>query len=443
MSKEQFSLTLKKKLNMVIDETAQMSGLFVRDPERDFTRDRKLPFGEMLRLLCGMRGNCLNKELFDWFKDRDMHVTASAFVQQRTKLLPEGCEYIFHTFNDVCSDTATYKGMHLYAVDGTDVVLATDKTTRTYIPQGTMKGCNLLHVNALYDLCNRTYKDALIQLKQESNEPVAATEMVRRSHLGTNDLIIADRGYPGYNFFETLNRLGVKYLVRVQNTFTNEIKDQPMASWDKDLQVELRTTKTKEDLEAFALGKARFIKGVAKRTDAKQEPHWFYESPFLFKYRCVRFEITPDSYETIITNLNRFEFPASEIKVLYSKRWGIETSFRELKYAIGLIQFHARKEDYVRQEIFCRLTMYNFCERITMKAVLQRKPSEKTIHTYQVNYTMAIHICVDFFRCHDMNGPPNNVEEDINQYVLPVRPGRQDKRKMRTKAFTFFLYRVA
>lgn len=29
-----------------------------------------------------------------------------------------------------------------------------------------------------------------------------------------------------------------------------------------------------------------------------------------------------------------------EIKKLYAMRWGIETSFRELKYAIGLACFH-------------------------------------------------------------------------------------------------------
>ena len=37
-------------------------------------------------------------------------------------------------------------------------------------------------------------------------------------------------------------------------------------------------------------------------------------------------------YETLITNLWIDEFPAEDIKILYKMRWGIETSFRELKY---------------------------------------------------------------------------------------------------------------
>ena len=38
----------------------------------------------------------------------------------------------------------------------------------------------------------------------------------------------------------------------------------------------------------------------------------------------------------ITTNLPKEDFPVEEIKKVYAMRWGIETSFRELKYAIGL-----------------------------------------------------------------------------------------------------------
>jgi hypothetical protein len=47
-----------------------------------------------------------------------------------------------------------------------------------------------------------------------------------------------------------------------------------------------------------------------------------------------------------------------KIKEIYALRWGIETSFRELKYAIGLSNFHAKKVAYIKQEIFARLTLF-------------------------------------------------------------------------------------
>lgn len=71
-------------------------------------------------------------------------------------------------------------------------------------------------------------------------------------------------------------------------------------------------------------------------------------------------------------------------------RWGIETSFRELKYAIGLTSFHARKPDFIKQETYARLLLYNYCELITTHVIKQMKNNDKT---KQVNFTIAIYIC--------------------------------------------------
>lgn len=58
-------------------------------------------------------------------------------------------------------------------------------------------------------------------------------------------------------------------------------------------------------------------------------------------------------------------------------RWGIETSFRELKYTIGLTRFHSEKTEYIKQEIWVRLILYNFCEIITTRVVVQQKATRK------------------------------------------------------------------
>ena len=76
-------------------------------------------------------------------------------------------------------------------------------------------------------------------------------------------------------------------------------------------------------------------------------------------------------------------------------RWGIETSFRELKYAIGLNSFHSRKRDFIKQEIYARLTLYNFCERIIKKVTL---PKRKRKYDYQINFTRAFHILREYLR---------------------------------------------
>lgn len=443
MPQKRFSLIMKEKLNTAIGYVEQFPWLFAANPGKDFTRARKLPVGELLRAMLGMRGNSLNKELYDLFKDQNKRITVSAYVQQRSKLLPEACEYVFHAFNSMCRDTRKYKGYHLYAVDGTAVNIAKNDGTVTYVEEKNGQGgYNQFHANTLYDLLNRTYKDAVIQPTPQENEPDAALTMVRRSHLAENDILIADRGYMGYNFFETLNRFGVKYVCRIKDAGWTELRFLPHAEFDLNKAVELRTTQTNEDKKAYAAGSAKWVAGPSKFGKEKKRVQWNFESPFVFHYRCVRFEIAPGVWETLVTNLSKEEFSLDELKTLYHMRWGIETSYRELKYAVGLVNFHCRREDFSLQEIFARLTMYNFCERITMAIVLMKNKSAQRKYDYQVNYTMAIHIGFDFFRCHSSTDPPD-VEAEIRRYVLPVRPGRQDKRKIKPKSFVYFLYRVA
>ena len=103
------------------------------------------------------------------------------------------------------------------------------------------------------------------------------------------------------------------------------------------------------------------------------------------------------------------------------------------------MNFHAKKHDSVLQEIFARIIMYNFCERITMHVVIDNDKGRKW--QYQANYTMGIHICIDFFRYSGVDPP--DAEELINHYILPIRPNRADRRKVVPKQAVFFIYRVA
>ncbi len=64
------------------------------------------------------------------------------------------------------------------------------------------------------------------------------------------------------------------------------------------------------------------------------------------------------------------------IKELYHLRWGVETSFRELKYTIDLVHFHCKKRNYIEQEAWARLIVYNFCEAITRHISVTRQTGQ-------------------------------------------------------------------
>lgn len=387
-----FADQLKALLDSVISNAATKRDLLV-NPQTDFIRDRKLPLEVMLKIIISMQGGSINRELYDY--DKSIDATSSAFVQQRDKITPAMFRYIFQEFNHTCNDTKTYRGYRLLAVDGSDVNIAYNPDSETYMPNGdNNKGFNQFHINAIYDVLNKTYFDCIVQPKPKYNEPGACTQMVRANTFDKT-ILLADRGYGSLNLLETIHRTdNLDYLFRVKNDWLTEIKTLPLKELDKEITFELRTSATNEDKELFDAGKAKWISGKSKVGKDKKHVSWEYESPFKMTLRIVRFKITDGTYETIVTSLNRFAFPLQEIKELYFKRWGIETSFRELKYAIGLVNFHAKKESAIIQEIFARLIMYNFCERITMSVVVHQDEHRKW--TYQVNYTMAIHICRDF-----------------------------------------------
>ena len=156
------------------------------------------------------------------------------------------------------------------------------------------------------------------------------------------------------------------------------------------------------------------------------------------RLRIVRFKITDDTYETIITSLPRDIFPLNEIKKLYSLRWKIEISFRELKYNMGLTHLHARREDFVKQEIYARLIMYNFCGRI--HASLRVRQNKETKYEYSIQYKMGMQIYIDFYK-----GivKATDFYYLIEKHLVPIRPGRSDERKIKPKSFVSFSYRVA
>lgn len=438
------SETAKAKLNDIIAEMARHPSLFVEHPGKDFTRDRKLPFETMLKIIIGMNGGSIQKELYSY--DKSIDVTSSAFVQQRDKILPETFGYIFRQFTDLLAAAKNYRGYRLLAVDGSTISLALNENAETYMPNGYCGSeFNAYHMSALYDLCNKFYIDTIVELRSTYSEYGAAIKMIDRNTFG-KAIIIADRGYPGVNLIEHINRKpGLKFVLRTKNDWIKEIKEMPIAEFDTDVSFELRTTQTKIDKELYKKGKAKFVTGLSKYGKEKKEVAWDFESPFRMSFRVVRFKISDtgndrNDYETIVTSLDRAEFPAEEIKKLYHFRWGIETSFRDLKYPIELTRMHTKKDKAALQEIYARLLMYNFCMCITMDVIVEQKDTRK--YVYQVNITHAIYLCKDYFRCHDPDPP--DIESLIGKWILPVRPGRSDRRKaVLIKSFVPFVYRVS
>lgn len=429
---------VKDTLNAVIRDMAKHPTDFCRNPEKDFTRKRKLPFERILTLLVKMGGHSLRDEMMDCLDFEEMPASVSALVQQRNKILPEALEYLFHKFTDTCERPKLYKGYRLLAVDGSDLQFAANPNDPlSYFPGvNGQKPYSFLHLNALYDLNSDLYLDAVVQKRRATHENAALEKMVERSNIKDSAIVIADRNYESYNTLEHIRLKGWHYLIRLREA-AGILSNLPLPDGDFDLPVQIFLTRKQTNAVKALMkvhpGKYRFLPSRLNFEFLPKDSSEFYPISF----RIVRFHISEDSTETLITNLDKDSFPVNELKNLYHLRWGIETSFRQLKYTIGLSLFQSKKVEYITQEIFARLTMYNFCELITSHVVIQKKRRK---YVYQTNFTAAVHICRQFLR--GTVSPPK-VEALISMQVVPIRPGRSTPRRTKNIKFNGFFYRIA
>lgn len=430
---------IKKALKRCINEMSAHPQMFAKNPGKDFTRERKLPFKQVLKSVLSMTGKSIRGELMDYFDLSSSMPTVSAFVQQRNKIDPRAFEALFHSFTNSIDEQKRFKGYRLLAVDGSDLHTPTNKDEKESFYEGTngQKPYNLLHLNTLYDLQRRIYTDAVVQGGKQWNEYRAFVTMVDRDDAFVPTIYIADRGYESYNNMAHVIEKGQKFLIRVKDFGRNGIVSGLSLPDEDEFDV------------SFSLGLTRKQTNEVKRSDLKYLAHntafdflpqtskkSIPMAPYHLSFRLVRFKLAQDTYELLATNLTQDEFDIHELKNLYTMRWGIETSFRDLKYSLSLSYFHSKKTEYILQEVFARLTMYNFAQLITSHVVIKQKNRK---HSYRINFAAAVHICRNFFL---KNISPLAVEALLLQYLLPIRQGLVNPRRGSLKAAPSFTYRI-
>ena len=432
---------VKKALDRALDDLCRVSWMFSNRPGKDFSRNRKLPFRKVISFMLAMEGGSLTNEMLKHFGCSATTASSSAFIQQRSKIDANALVSLFDLFVSKTDSPKLYKGLRLIAADGSKIQIPTNPNHRdSYFP-GTngQAPYNLLHLDAMYDLLQSTYLDASLCGARMENECGTLCSMVDRSKINTA-LVIADRGYESFNLMAHIQEKGWYFLIRIRDAGICSPLDFPgTEEFDLFLDLSLTRKQTNEakllfhDRNRYRLIPASRTFDYLPKKNRKYEPAIFYKLPF----RVVRFRLTDNTYETVVTNLDSFEFPPEELKKLYNMRWGIETSFRELKYTVGLLHFHAKKVEYIYQELFARLIMYNFSELITLPVIISKADSK---YAYKANFSVAVHICRQFFLG---NVSPPDLEALIQKHVSPIRPDRSCPRKMFAKHAVSFTYRIA
>ena len=444
MNDQTYAATVKSILLDCIAKLDSVKWLFLNNPEKDFTRDRKINFEEFINICLQMEGGALQNELLKYYNFADETPTKSAFCQQRAKVSKEALQFLFCIFTDALMGMdapKTFLGYRLLACDGSDIDIPYNPDDlETFHQNGDKKGFNQLHLNAFFDILNGIYIDCVLEPDRKSHERAAFISMLLRYNSAYPMIIMADRGYESYNVFANLIESGQKFVIRLKDDDSNGILSTYEFPYDKngefdcDLELVLTWKQTNEVKSKWDT----YTWISRKKFDFFKDGNPFY--PMSLRILCI--EVQPGVYEYLATNLDRDEFPPEVIKELYHLRWGQETSFRDLKYTIDILHFHCKKREYIEQEAWARLVIYNFCEAITRHIAVTRQTGKekKRKHDYKINFATAACICKAYLKRNDGEINPSRL---IGKFLIPIRPNRSAPRKLKSQSAKSFLYRAA
>ncbi len=384
---------------------------------REFSRSRRLTLPAMLRLLVGTEGGSLASVL----RAAGIEVSPAALSMRRGQIVPEIFQELFNRFNAACTDTATFRGYKVLACDGTAVNKPRNPDEPSFITHaGAPEGYNQPHLNPLYNILDRTFTDAVVQVAPSKDEIGALAEMMQRNNFNQKTVIIMHRGYESYNLMaHCIEKPNLDFVLRVKQNHSamRKIARLPMFESDCDIAFTVTTTQTNEDKERGYIH--LHVPKKSKPASKTNRTRWDHRRPYSMRLRICRFQLDNGTFETIATSLPR-SFTLQNIKELYYMRWGIETSFRDLKYSIGLVNLHGKSDAYANQEIWAALTAFNATSRIVREAVAIVKEAIR-----------------------NPGGRYSDLERQIGKNMVAVQPGRQDQRNLLAKGWVGFLYRVA
>lgn len=424
-------------LNERIDDITNNIACYCADPVSDFTRSRKLPCDILMKLIIQFQSKALNSELSDYFKDFDSLPTGSAFCQQRSKLEVEAFSRLFYTFTHSFQHYRTYKGYYILACDGSDINIPFDPNDEdTFCQTGSNRPYSQFHLNALYDCMNQVYWDLNIDTASKTRECAALEDMISDHRYPSNSIIIADRGYEKYDLIACCLENKQKFLIRVKdiNTFSSILSNLDFK--DEEFDVKVTKTLTRKQTKEVKENKSKytFIPNNIEFSYLDYE-HEFYEMSF----RVVRFKITEDTYECLITNSTEEEFSLEELKQLYHLRWSEETSFRQLKYTIGMVSFHAKKRKFIKQEIYASAILYNLSNIVVNNVELEEE-KENCKYRRKANYSTAV-TNIRLFLKKMIN--ENELIQRIKKILALIRPERKQKRQIKPQSVRSFNHKAS
>lgn len=385
-----------------------------------FLRKRTLPVPTLVLFLLNLVQGALQAELDRFFEILHGATMASRVVTKAALTLARRKLHFgaFVEINRVLVDSfytdrvvRRWHGWRLLAIDGSTAVLPRSQEVLAWFGVGDeaqRTPCVLGRVSTLYDVLNRIIVEGHLAPYRVGEHALAVEHL---GQLRADDLVLFDRGYPGFWLFSLLRQLGIQFCMRGNANYSPAV-EQFVRSGHADHIIELVAGST--------------ARAECRRRGLSLEP---------VRVRLVRVELKTGEVEVLMTSLlDATTYPAAVFGELYHQRWGIEEGYKALKCRAEIENFTGKSVHSVMQDFHAKIVTTNLTALLADQA--QRElPPRAGQHPVRVNFSHALarmkDTVVRLFTAANRHRVLDAFIDLVRRTVEPLRPGRSFPRVKR------------
>jgi len=334
----------KRQLSLVqFKETYRVS-------PKDFTRNSPLNFKTTALMILNMIKKSIRVEVMDYFRQDYENIikipARQSFTEAREKIsylafkdfFEKSCELAVYQ-----DEPRTYKGYRLFAADGISFIVGELEKLKEYFGESTtVEGKAMCRIGAVVDIMEESIVNAVVS-PFSTGERAIAIGQIRELKDVREALFLFDRGYWSPELVHNIIANGQKFLMR-------------LASNNKNVKLEDENGK-------------------------------------IIDIRRYTFILPSGEEEILLTNIPENEVSDDELAVLYSKRWGIETKYLELKTRLDIDVLSGNTSNIVLQDIYSTMYISNLTAFICREAddiIGKRTADNDNKYAQKANRSMCI-----------------------------------------------------
>jgi hypothetical protein len=381
-------------------------------------RRRRLPAEQVIWLVLGMalmRNRSITEiaaklDLVLPKTNSDAGVAPSALVQARSRLGKEPVQWLFRYCSRQWSHASArrhaWRGLALYAIDGTTLRVADSETNRDHfgVPnggEGNDGGYPVVRMTALMAVRSHLIADAELGAYGTSEHALAERHW---AEIPNDSLTMFDKNYLAAKILVGLPRMGHNrnWLARAKKSSRYRV---------------IKSLGPHDELVEFK---------VSPQARAQDQ-----SLPTTFTARAIHYQRSDSKGpECLLTSLlDAEQYPADELVALYHERWEIELGYSEIKTRMLEREetIRSRTVDGVQQELWGVLLAYNL-----VRLEMERAAAEIDIPPSRISFIAALRLIRDEWLWCAVASPGTipeklrRMRENILEYVLP--PRRSERR---------------